>query len=392
MKYFVRSIYILFLFSIITVQAYVGDVVPGQSLWSISKRLGCTVDAIESKVCVLEDDISILGETLCSKIEALDSAVEALSACGSTALYQSDVMGGVITINQSGNYCLAEDITGNIDITASCVSLDLNKRCLTGVISISGDDVDVFGGNVTPPAPISAPAAAITIAAASDRAKIYNVVIQNANTATAGVNGRAGIEILGNSTYVCDNIITSGSSTAGGAATGGNGGNGIVVGSTANNAVVKNQTISTGSGAIGTATGGNGGHGISIESTATESEISEIKILFTGNGGNGATTNGNGGHGIYIQSTAIDNTVRNSTIRNTGAAGAGAGTAGIAGRAVTDEVTIVANASMVYANFAHNIANSVKYALQGLTNEQGIAIANPPNASVVNSFANVFVS
>ncbi len=116
-------------------------------------------------------------------------------------------------------------------------------------------------------------------------------------------------------------------------------------------------------------------------------------MLETGDGGAGGVsgTGGNGGNGMFVESTALDVAIRNSSMRNTGAGGTGS-TAGAGGKAIEDDVTTVANLSMIYANFAHNIANTIKFDLQGTGLEQGIAIANPPTSTVVNSFANIFVS
>ncbi len=378
-----------------TTRAFVGPVITGQPLWGISKRIGETVDDIESKICKIEVDVSVLGESLCSKIEGIESIVDSLTVCASTGISSADISDdGIITISSSGLYCLSEDVTADIDITANCVALDLNKHCVTGVVTISSDDVDVRSGNITPPAPSLTPVAGITVEATSDRAKISDVVIVCADTTADTIAGRVGIEILGNDTQIFDVTVKSGAGESTGA-TGTAGGNGIIVGATANNVIIKNSFISTGDGGDGTTDGADGGHGLVIQASATETEVTDCTILSTGNGGNGggAGTNGNGGDGVNIQAGALDTVIRNCTIRNTGAAGTGgSGGSPRAGRAVTDAVTTVANLSMVYANFAHNIANSVKYALQGTIVERGIALANPPTTGAVNPYANVFVS
>ena len=199
------SLFLLFLSTLfMTTKGFVGRVVSGQPLWGITKRIGETVDVIESKVCNLETDISVLGETLCSKIEDIESTVDSLTACGPTVLSSADIVGGTITLSVAGNYCLSEDVTTDISIIEACVALDLNKRCVTGVVSISSDDVELRGGNITPAAPTSAPAAGITITSASDRAKISDVLIICADTATDGVVGRVGIEVHGNDTQIFD--------------------------------------------------------------------------------------------------------------------------------------------------------------------------------------------
>ena len=409
----------------ISVHAEVGPVIPGQSLWCINKSIAGTVDIIESKVCqmdsqldvieskidaipsdasqldVIESKIDVIDVTVdfieskvCemdSQLDVIESKIDALDGCGPRVLTAADISAGTITLGTPGNYCLSTDLTADIDITANCVTLDLNHRCLTGVISITSDDVLVQSGNVTPPAPTSAPDAAITIDALSDRARLYDVLIICADTTADGVVGRAGIQVQGNDTQILQTTIKSGAGESTGI-TGTNGGVGILVTTSANNAVIRNCIVSTGDGGNGTTTGGSGGNGITVNGDATETEIIDTTILYTGNGGNGSVTTGSGGHGVFIDINALDTVLRNCTIRNTGASGVGGGSGGVAGKAVLDYVTAVANLSMVYSNFAHNIANAIKYDLQGLGTEQGVALANPPTATVVNPFANVFVS
>ncbi len=149
MKPFFKFFSLFFLFFCVTsTHSFVGTVIPGQPLWGITKRIGETVDVIESKVCEIDTDLSLTSEILCSKLEDIESTVDAIMACAPTVLSSSDVVVGVITLNASGNYCLSEDVTANITISADFVTLDLNHRCLTGGISISSDDVDIKNGTV----------------------------------------------------------------------------------------------------------------------------------------------------------------------------------------------------------------------------------------------------
>ncbi len=368
----------LLLCTISFLQGTVGPVIPGQSLWWITKRIAETTDIIESKVCLLE------------------SIIDVLDNCAAIPVSSADIAAGTITLSTPGSYCLTEDVTANVTISGDCISFDLNNHCVTGVFSITSDDIELRNGRITPPAPTTAPAAAITISASSDRAKIDDILIICADTATSGVVGRAGIEVHSNDTQVFNTTIKSGNGGDSGSVAGSDGGNGFFIEASANNAVIKHCIVSTGDGGtttVGALAGGDGGNGFSIESDATETEITDCTVLFTGNGGNGGAsgTGGDGGHCVFIASTALDTVARNCTLRNTGAGGTGS-TPGTNGRAVEDLVVIVANLSMVYSNFAHNIGNSVRYNLQAAGAEQGIAIANPPTATVVNSFANVFVS
>ena len=374
-----RFYFLLFLFlGTPSLFATVGLVVPGQSLWWIVQRIAQTTDIIESKVCLLE------------------SVVDTIENCSPIPVSSADIAAGTITLSTAGTYCLTEDVTANVTISGDCISFNLNNHCVTGVFSITSDDVEVQNGRVTPPAPTSAPAAALTITAASDRAQIDHLLIICADTATSGVAGRAGIEIHSNDTQVFNTTIKSGNGGDSGSVAGSDAGNGFFIEAGANNAVIKNCIVSTGNGGtttVGALAGGDGGNGFSIEEDATETEITDCTVLFTGNGGDGggSGTGGDGGHCVFVASTALDTVVRTSTLRSTGAGGTGS-TPGTGGRAVEDLVVIVANLSMIYSNFAHNIGNTVRYNLQAAGVEQGVALANPPTATVVNSFANVFVS
>jgi hypothetical protein len=83
--------------------------------------------------------------------------------------------------------------------------------------------------------------------------------------------------------------------------------------------------------------------------------------------------------------------VRNCTLRNTGFGGTGTPN-GVDGRAVQDLQTTTADFSMIFSNFAHNIANSIKYNIQNTGVESGVLTPNPPTSTVINSFANVYAS
>lgn len=368
----------LLFFGSYSIDALVGEVVPGQPLWGVTKRIAETVDIIQSKVCLLE------------------SVMDVIENCSPIPITSADIISGIITISTAGSYCLAEDLTATLTITADCVSVDLNNHCLTGVVSISSDDTEVKNGRITPAAPTSAPTAAVTIGGTSDRARIEDVLVICTNTSADAVAGRAGIEIHGNDSQILGSTIKSGAAGDATFTTAGAGGNGIIVGISANNVVITNCIVSTGDGGTtsnAASDGGDGGNGFFIDSDATETEITQCTVLFTGNGGDGggSGTGGDGGEGVFIVSTALDTVIRNCTLRNTGAGGSG-GNVGAAGKAIEDDVTIVANLSMCYSNFAHNISNTIKYDLQGSGVEEGVALANPPTTTVVNSFANVFVS
>ncbi len=320
-----------------------------------------------------------------------------LLACGPTALTAANISGGTISITASGNYCLETDLTTDITITASCVSLELNNRCLTGKITISGNtDIEVKNGFVKPPAPSVGVPAGITVAASATHVTIEDVTVECADTSGAVVDGRSGISVAGNDVQVLNCTVTSGSadiSIGSGAA----GGDGIVIADDANRALVKGCVIlATGNGgANSSGDGGRAGHGIAVGVTGIPAftEISECIVFSTGTGGdgNGGGNGGDGGHAVYIGASAVDTSVRNCTFRNTGFGGAGA-VAGTDGRAVNDLQVTAGDLSMIFSNFAHNIANSVKYNIQNTGLESGILTPNPPTSTVINPLANVYAS
>ncbi len=345
------------------------------------------------------DNVGLLVKQTLSKTTDIQSKVDILVACAPIPLTAEDIVAGVITLNTPGCYCLSTDLTTDIVITASCVCLDLMERCLTGVISLSdADNIVVNNGFVNPPAPIAEPNdAAITIAATVNSATIDKVMIDCADTLVADVSGRIGILTSGNDVQILNCTVKSGSATpilSGGIFTGGHG---IAVADDANRTLIKNCVIlATGNGSSGTTgvNGGSGGHGFAITASPAFTEIIECIVFSTGNGGNagdGATTGGDGGSAVFILS-GIDTSVRNCTMRNTGVGGTGGAANGADGRAVEDLQTVTANFSMIFSNFAHNIANAVKYNIQNTGVESGVLTPNPPTSTVINPLANVYAS
>ncbi len=174
-------------------------------LWSIESK----AEIISSKC----DSISTIANTIDgetwsieSKSEIISSQVDILvqkSACESVPLHQSDIgaPGSTYTINSSGNYCLAENITGTINITAPNVCLDLNCRELTGILTISAEDSAIQNGKITAPIPVNnsdASNPAIAITSAGTRTQLHNIAIiclypNDLTTADNGINGRSAI-------------------------------------------------------------------------------------------------------------------------------------------------------------------------------------------------------
>ncbi len=176
--------------------ATVAPIISGQSLWWIVKRIGLSVDAIESKVDLI--DTTTTG-----------------ASCGVVELGQSSVMGGMLGISTAGSYCLKEDITADITIGSSCVLLDMNGRCVTGTITVSSGSFSVIkNGFVNPPAPSggAAPPAGIDVAGVF-KFFIDNVTVLCVDSAS-DTPGRHAIQVVGDDVQVRHSTFIAG---AGGA-------------------------------------------------------------------------------------------------------------------------------------------------------------------------------
>lgn len=331
------------------------------------------------------------GDRMESKMDVMDRELSMLDAAvnhGTTFLTSDDIVNGKIEVVNSRNYALADSLTTDITIAADCVTLDLNDLCLTGTITVLGSfDVTIKNGTLLPPAGAKG-GGAIFIGIDSDKTRISNLTIKGeASVAPGGAPGKDGIEIAG-SNWVIENctIIT-------GAGTGANnrGGHGISLLATAHHIVIHNCLISTGNGGTDALGGGDGGNGINVDGS-TDIEIADCTIFKTGTGGNGGVMNGDGGNGVFITNDSTDISVHNCIIRNTGVAGAGLGGAGVAGKAIEDEVVAGATVgSIIFGNFAHNIAHTIRFDLQAAGIESGFALSNPPNSTAVSVYANVYM-
>ncbi len=346
-------------------------------------------DTVESKIDII-DGVVVSNDSMLdvmdSKLDIIDSELSVLDATinnGTTYLTSADIVGGNIDLAIGGNYTLAEVLTTDVTITAGCVTLDLNDLCLTGTILISSDNATIKNGTLLPPEGGSG-GGGISVVSASDRTRISNLTIQGEN-ATGDTPGKDGIEIAGNDWIVENCTIITGNGNGNLS----NGGHGISLFAAANNVLIRNCLISTGAGG-GAEVGGNGGNGINVNGS-TDVEIADCTIFKTGAGGAGDVTNGNGGHGIFIASTATDISVHNCIIRNTGAAGGGGGTAGSGGEAIDDDVAAGAAVSIIFGNFAHNIANAIRFDLQASGGEDGFSLSNPPSSTAVSVYANVYI-
>lgn len=291
----------------------VQPIVPGQSLWCITQRIGETTDTILEKVMSLLD---------CPCTGTTNVIVEL--PCQPTAISQTS---GAIVLSVAGNYCLANDFTGTISILGNCISLDLNNRCLNGTLAIQGNDIKAFNGFILPePSITSTPSAGLSIVS-STNVEVTNCILQCGTSSVVSGTGRNGVFIL-----TCTNIVLNecnitgevgGSGNVPSLIGGGDSGSAVVV----QNGVKINILNSLLTGAVGgfggtfatTAAGGAGGDGLRL----TNAELTYVYncILSGGKGGQGeidvpavSGPGGSGGYGINIRLGTINTVILNSMI------------------------------------------------------------------------------
>ncbi len=289
------------------------DKIPGQlapELWSIESK----AEVISSKIDTLPGQLTPELLSIESKAEVISSKTDILvdyTGCESIPLRSpEDIVDGVITLNKSGNYCLAMDMAATVSITAPNVCLDLNCRELTGSIIISAEAVTVKDGTVTAPAPLNntdAEQAAITITAAGTRTQLQNLTVECLSLADTsndvdGINGRSAVNNDADSVQIIKCQIQAG--------------NGQGINRTSSGSITINRN--TGSGGVGInnmgsevfianciiASGSSGSLAGSITGTATNTN------LFIGVGN--TMSIGNAGDGIFNTGTNIQ--VTNTTI------------------------------------------------------------------------------
>ena len=329
----------------------------------------------------------------------------------------SDAVFGKLTLNTVGTYSPLTNLVADIVITGTNVTLDLAGRSLVGSVTISGSAIVVKNGAITPRAPFNRDntEAAITVHQNATNVLIKRCHVQCTDSILTGsifeivltdttnivyeqiitgsvfesMPGRSGIEVSGNVVSVFDCSIVPGASASTSTINAEAGGHGVLLSGNANKVRVLDCIMISGDGGdAASGEGGDAGNGIYVKDTVNHAEISRCTLFGTGAGGDGSSAGGDGGHGVRIESTTDDIGVHDCRIRNTGVAGSPSGTAG---KAVLDEVTTAGKYSMVFSNFAHNIANAVKFDLRGTGTEGGISTPNPPDGTVLNPFANVYV-
>jgi hypothetical protein len=335
---------------------------PGENIWHLAASIGTEVDqlAINHTNCctqtftvlaaIVREEITIESKldqccfTLVSKLNSLTSTVQtdfegtftAIAAiqCGSSSSCTPTILTAPTIISASGNYCMSSNLTGDITIAASEVTLSLNGFALTGAITINPGV-----SNVTVQNGVIMPSASTTNTYAINNSGTYvllqNLNIQGTPTATSsvgGINNTASNVVIRECFIVASaggisgtaggiginntgsNVIIKNNNIAGGNATGtaNDGGDAINLNSVANVLVIQSIIARAGNGT----TTGNGGAG--INNVGITSQIIECTIVTTGSGQIGAA---NGGHGIFISSSSSTSLIRDCKIFNTGSGG-----------------------------------------------------------------------
>jgi len=293
-----------------------------------------TFTALARTQDLLSSKIDACCTVLINDFNATYTAIAALGKCDPIPLSQTNVVAGIITLGTTGlSYCLTQNITANIVITASDITVDLNEHALIGTIDISAASVNVTikNGSVKPPSDgTDATHAALKVGANAEKTLITDCYIVCSDfTAATGVSARTGLDNGGNNTICTNCFIQTGSGNNLGV-TGGNGGTGIT--SSGTNAQFMMCTIITGTGGAGSTTGGAGG--TAIITSGANVQIMECTIQTSG-GGNGAAGNG-GAAGIGISSSSANGVILESTIA-TGPGGNGlAGNGGAGGAGINN--------------------------------------------------------
>jgi WD40 repeat protein len=321
------------------------------------------------------EDLELLLKQIQYIANSINTALT--QSCPTIPISSSNISGGTISIVSSGSYCMATDLTASMIISATCVTVNMNNRILTGLVTIqNGADVMLENGRVNAPSPVSsgdAAQAAITIANTALKTTVQQVVVRCQDSTTANLAGRTGIQVQGNATQITGCTIFSGAAGSATALVGPNGGDGIQVNSNAMNTLITSCFIKTGAGGSSSGNnGGNGGQGINV-TAATETKLVNNTIITTGAGGSGTPVGGIGGHGVNIQGTAVKTLVTGSIIRDTGVSGLpesqisilitedGSVTIPLRSRAINDLIaTAVPGVSSIFSNTAYRINDNAR--------------------------------
>lgn len=137
----------------------VGPVVPGQSIWCVTKRIASTIDAIESQVDALGFNVSFAQAFLSSELDVLDSVVDIVESQANVIESKISLLGACqptpitasTTISLPGYYCLSATNTGGtitVQTGTNNVVVDLSGRRIQSVVIRRNDQVTFRNGTI----------------------------------------------------------------------------------------------------------------------------------------------------------------------------------------------------------------------------------------------------
>lgn len=276
---------------------------------TLESKLDACCFTTNGKLDLLIDDVSVV-----------ESLIVEGGACEPTPLSVSDVVGGVIVLAVSGNYCLAQDLGLSGAITVSVVAhnitLCLNNRQLVGHVEVYGARAQIKNGTVTVPAGTLG----IKIAATASLPSLsqLKVICASEGAGTA-------LEVRANGCVVFDSLCAGG----------GTGGDGIAL--YGSEIFVHNVDA--------TASTSDGGHCIACYAPASKNSLKLCRC----DGCDGSQTPGVG-CGVYIAAGCSSIEIRDGTLART------------ASFAIEDNHVLQSNvssySSVIYNNFAYDSAQS----------------------------------
>jgi hypothetical protein len=166
---------------------------PGSTPEIVSPFDSAELQEIQQCVCQLKTIVESGFDYVESQIDYIESQIDILLGCAVTPIQ------GSIVITVPGSYCLANDITGDIEIAVSGVTLWLNECQISGSIIVDADlqNISISGGAIDP----NLLADGLTIGDGCDNVRISNITIRN------GVKGLNAVGVFGNS---ISNLFISG--------------------------------------------------------------------------------------------------------------------------------------------------------------------------------------
>ncbi len=145
-----------------------------------------------------------LIDTTESGFDVITTQLDSLAACGSTPITAAT------TITTPGNYCLDQDITGNITIASSDVTFDLNGHTLAGsvIINTGLSRIVVTNGFIVPTVTSSE---GVLISDGCDTVSLTFLSIDciNSSGSFVGVDAGAGVDIT--NLYISDVLVQNSS-------------------------------------------------------------------------------------------------------------------------------------------------------------------------------------